>query len=60
MIYACLWICLLVFCGRRTVMGNLLLYVNRPRLYAFNAHFKRNKTSAEAKKNVEKQKTYQK
>lgn len=25
MIYACLWICLLVFCGR-TVMGNLLLY----------------------------------
>lgn len=25
MIYACLWICLLVFCGRWAVMGNLLL-----------------------------------
>lgn len=44
MIYACLWICLLVFCGRRTVMGNLLSYGDRPSM-PLNAHFQRNGTT---------------
>lgn len=45
MIYACLWICLLVFCGRRTVMGNLLLCIPPDNAFqSSNAHFERNET----------------
>lgn len=44
MIYACLWICLLVFCGRRTVMGNLFLCVPPDNaLQSSNAHFEWNR-----------------